>query len=85
MSPRPSNATSEKPRHARGFSFVGAAIAIAEGDANPTMRFSASVLGVLFVAALVAMRHAASYTDELNHYAQIVLFRHGEFRVFTGT
>ena len=41
------------------------------------------VLGVLFVAALLAMRHRGTYTDELNHYAQIVLFRRGEFRVFT--
>ena len=41
------------------------------------------VLGVLFVAALLAMRHRGTYTDELNHFAQIELFVHGEFRIFT--
>jgi len=42
-------------------------------------------LGILFVAALIALRHrgAFPFVDELNHYAQITLFRHGEFRVFT--
>jgi len=41
------------------------------------------VLGALFVAALLAMRHHGVYTDELNHYAQIQLFLRGEFRIFT--
>jgi alpha-1,2-glucosyltransferase len=40
-------------------------------------------LGILFVAALVAMRHVGVFTDELNHYSQIVLFRRGDFRVYT--
>ncbi|MGH8173821.1 MAG: hypothetical protein ACREPX_11795 [Rhodanobacteraceae bacterium] len=40
-------------------------------------------LGILFVAALVAMRHCGVFTDELDHYSQIVLFRRGEFRVYT--
>ena len=29
------------------------------------------------------MRHRGTYTDELNHFAQIELFVHGEFRIFT--
>jgi DIE2/ALG10 family protein len=41
------------------------------------------VLGALFVAALLAMRHRGVYTDELNHYAQIQVFLRGEFRIFT--
>ena len=41
--------------------------------------------GVLFVAALVMMRHRGTYTDELNHYSQIVLFRRGDWRIYTDT
>jgi alpha-1,2-glucosyltransferase len=40
------------------------------------------VIGVLFVAALLAIRDHRAYTDELNHYAQIQLFLRGEFRIF---
>jgi alpha-1,2-glucosyltransferase len=40
------------------------------------------VIGVLFIAALLAIRDHGAYTDELNHYAQIQLFLRGEFRIF---
>jgi alpha-1,2-glucosyltransferase len=72
----------DEPRHARGFSFLDAAT-----KSLKATRADAAVLGVvlgaLFVAALLAMRHRGVYTDELNHYAQIELFVRGEFRVFT--
>ncbi|HEY0179067.1 MAG TPA: hypothetical protein VGC30_05485, partial [Dokdonella sp.] len=37
-------------------------------------------LGILYVAAIVVMRHRSGlFTDEVNHYLQIALFRHGRF------
>ena len=70
---------SEKPRPARGFSIVDAASRLAR---EPEWIFGIG-LGALFVAALVAMRHCGIFTDELDHYSQIVLFRRGDFRVYT--
>ena len=75
-------ASPDEPRHARGFSFLDAA-----AKSLKATRADAAILGVvlgaLFVAALLAMRHRGVYTDELNHYAQIQLFLRGEFRIFT--
>lgn len=39
------------------------------------------VLGLLYTAALVASLAGATHGDELYHYAQIELFRRGDFRV----
>lgn len=65
----------EKPRPVRGFSFM------ASWKSTRTDALVAGVvLGVLFVAALVAMRHRGTYTDELDHFAQIQLFLRGEWR-----
>jgi len=76
------NAAPDEPRPARGFSFPGAAM-----KSLKATRADAAILGVvlgaLFVAGLLAMRHRGVYTDELNHYSQIELFLRGEFRVFT--
>ena len=70
----------EKPRPVRGFSFLTSA-----GNSWKATRIDSLVagivLGILFVAALVAMRHRGSYTDELDHFAQIELFLRGEWRV----
>ena len=38
-------------------------------------------LGVLYVVAIVVSLHGAARGDEIYHYAQIHLFRHGDFRV----
>jgi alpha-1,2-glucosyltransferase len=82
LSARAPKASPEEPRHARGFSFLHAA-----SRSLKATRADAAILGVvlgaLFVAALLAMRHRGVYTDELNHYAQIELFLRGELRVFT--
>ncbi|HEY6894358.1 MAG TPA: hypothetical protein VI258_09335, partial [Rhodanobacteraceae bacterium] len=82
MSARTPNASPDKPRHARGFSFLDRAT-----QSLKATRADAAILGVvlgaLIVAALLALRHRAAYVDELNHYAQIELFLRGEFRVFT--
>lgn len=40
-------------------------------------------MGVLYVAAIVALRHRGMYTDEVDHYSQIWLFLHGDSRVLT--
>ncbi len=41
-------------------------------------------LGILYVAAIVVMRDRhGTFTDELNHYAQITLFLRGDFRILT--
>ena len=75
-------ASPDEPRHARGFSFLDAATRSLKAT-RADAAILGVVLGVLFVAALLAMRHRPVYTDELNHYAQIGLFLRGEFRVFT--
>jgi alpha-1,2-glucosyltransferase len=41
----------------------------------------AVTLGVAYVVAIAASLHGAARTDELYHFAQIDLFRRGEFRV----
>lgn len=41
----------------------------------------AIAIGALYATAIVFSLHGAERTDELYHYAQIQLFRHGEFRV----
>jgi alpha-1,2-glucosyltransferase len=84
LSDKSAQANSEEPRHVRGFSFVDAARKSLKATRADALVLGV-VLGVLFVAALLAMRHrgAFPFVDELNHYAQIALFRRGEFRVFT--
>jgi len=72
----------EEPRHARGFSFLDAR---SFRTTSPLTLALGVVAGALFVAALVMMRHRGTYTDELNHYSQIVLFRRGDFRIYTDT
>jgi alpha-1,2-glucosyltransferase len=42
------------------------------------------LLGVLYVAAIVAMRQKGAFTDEVDHYAQISLFARGDWRVLPG-
>lgn len=77
-------ASPDEPRHARGFSFLDAATKSLKAT-RADAAILGIVLGALFVAALLAMRHRGVYiyTDELNHYAQIELFLRGEFRIFT--
>lgn len=41
----------------------------------------AIALGILYAAAIAASWHAPVRSDELYHFAQIELFRHGEWRV----
>ncbi len=41
----------------------------------------ATAIGALYAAAIVFSLHGTERTDELYHYAQVYLFRHGEFRV----
>ena len=66
----------EKPRPVRGFSFL------TSWHATRTDALVCGVvLGALFIAALAAMRHRGSYTDELDHFAQVQLFLRGEWRV----
>lgn len=74
---------SAKPRHARGFSFVGT-----EGRGRGGWRRAdmpqwilGIALGVLYVAALVVFRHHGMYTDEVDHFSQITLFLRGDFRI----
>lgn len=81
MSDKSAQANSEEPRHVRGFSFVDIARNLKSTSVDALVLGIG--LGLLFVAALLAMRHREAITDELNHYAQIALFRRGEFRVFT--
>jgi len=70
------NAIPEKPRPVRGFSFL------TSWHATRTDALVCGVvLGALFIAALAAMRHRGSYTDELDHFAQVQLFLRGEWRV----
>ncbi|HJT98211.1 MAG TPA: hypothetical protein VJ696_07825, partial [Rhodanobacteraceae bacterium] len=78
-----------KPRHARGFAFAAAHSARGAGDA-PFPAFASSAaetwtlaiaLGILYVAAIASFRSAGLLSDEAYHYAQIELFRRGEFRV----
>jgi alpha-1,2-glucosyltransferase len=75
-------ATPEKPRPVRGFSFPTSAANSWKATRTDTL-LAGVVLGALFVAALVAMRHRGSYTDELDHFAQIELFVRGEWRVLS--
>ena len=83
MSASAPKAKSEEPRHARGFSFLGAASRSLKAT-RPDALILGVLLGTLFVAALLATRnHAAYFTDEVNHFAQIQLFLHGKPRVFT--
>jgi alpha-1,2-glucosyltransferase len=42
------------------------------------------LLGVLYVAAIVAMRQKGAFTDEVDHYAQISLFVRADWRVLPG-
>ncbi len=82
MSANAPKASSDEPRHARGFSFLHAAASSLKATRADAAILGA-VLGALFVAALLAMRHRGVYTDELDHYAQIQLFLRGELRVLT--
>ena len=43
--------------------------------------FLAIAIGALYATTIAFSSHGAERTDELYHYAQIHLFRHGEFRV----
>lgn len=74
-----------KPRSDRGFAFSANAIA----DARPFATFSMSrveiwtlaiALGALYVVAIALSQTGAARTDEVYHFSQIELFRHGEFR-----
>jgi len=40
-----------------------------------------ALLGALYVAAIVAMRQKGAFTDEVDHYAQISVFTHADWRV----
>jgi alpha-1,2-glucosyltransferase len=58
----------EEPRHVRGFSFLE----------RVTLGI---LLGVLYVAAIVAMRLQYPFTDEADHFGQIALFLRGDWRL----
>jgi hypothetical protein len=42
------------------------------------------LLGALYAAAIVAIRHEGAFTDEVDHYAQISLFARADWRVLPG-
>lgn len=70
-----------KPRHVRGFAY--AAFGQKAGAAeSPVLRWLLGIgLGVLYAAAAVVSLRGGVRGDELYHYAQIELFRHGHWRV----
>ena len=67
-----------EPRHARGSVFVGWR---GQGGSRLALLGLGVLLGALYCAALVVSLGAPLRGDELYHYAQIHLFRHGEFRL----
>jgi alpha-1,2-glucosyltransferase len=69
--PRP-----EEPRPVRGFSFLGRTSAALQPE-----WLLGILLGLLYVAAIAALRLKAPFTDEVDHFGQITLFRRGEFRL----
>ena len=74
----------EKPRHDRGFSFLGETTRWRLWRLPGCEWPLGIAFGVLYVVAIVVMRHRpVMFTDELDHYSQIALFRHGDFRVLT--
>jgi alpha-1,2-glucosyltransferase len=78
-----------EPRSDRGFAFPAPAMRERESvPPFPTLSLGkdelwilAIGLGVLYVAAILFSQSGAARTDEIYHFAQIELFRHGEFRV----
>jgi len=75
-----------KPRSDRGFAFADGAVANRRADGEPMHRsgeawFLGISIGALYVVAIALSLSGAMRTDELYHYAQIHLFRHGDFRV----
>jgi alpha-1,2-glucosyltransferase len=68
-----------EPRPGRGFSFAGGT---GRGAALEAAGLGL-LLGVLYVAGLLAFGHAGPFTDEVDHFAQIALFRRGEFRILS--
>lgn len=75
-----------KPRSDRGFAFAEGAVANPRTSGEPMHRsgeawFLGISLGALYAVAIALSLSGAARTDELYHYAQIHLFRHGDFRV----
>jgi alpha-1,2-glucosyltransferase len=77
-----------EPRSDRGFAFAESPQASADAPFPPftvsprEILVLAIALGVLYVAAIVYSQGVPARNDELYHFAQIELFRNGDFRVF---
>ena len=66
----------EKPRPVRGFSFLASA------RRTPRENWLLGIgAGLLYVAAIVAMRWLGPCTDEITHYSQVWLFTQGDWRL----
>ena len=78
-----------KPRSDRGFAFADSATRDgARAQPFPTLTLGrnelwalAIAMGILYVAAIVFSQSGVARTDEVYHFAQIELFRNGEWRV----
>ncbi|HKW44074.1 MAG TPA: hypothetical protein VJN22_00370, partial [Candidatus Eremiobacteraceae bacterium] len=71
-----------EPRHVRGSAFGDAENPPSDAPATPALTIALGIgLGVLYAVAIVVSLHGTTRGDELYHYAQIHLFRHGDFRV----
>ncbi len=79
-----SSPTPDKPRPVRGLSRLGLADlgrALCRSALASSSELALGVLlGILYVAAIVAL-HGSGLTDEVEHFAQIHLFLHGDWRL----
>jgi len=71
----PRQPISEEPRPVRGFSFLERA-----SSSGAQWAFGV-LLGALYVAAIVAIRLSAPFTDEIDHFTQITQFLRGTDRI----
>lgn len=77
---------SEEPRHVRGSSFSGGGAGStprARWTSSPTDWILGIGLGLLYLAAILALRHRGKFTDEVEHFSQIHLFLRGDPRILT--
>ncbi len=72
-----------EPRHVRGFAFAGSEKRSSDalGPASFVVWFLGIVLGLLYATAITYSFAGSEHGDEIYHYAQIHLFRIGDFRV----
>ena len=75
---------SNEPRPVRGFAFPAPGNPSAVHPSSPPtaqVLLLGIVCGVLYATAIAVSLGGGTHGDELYHYAQIHLFRHGDFRV----